>query len=403
MKFLKFDAVSKREILKNTAVIFVSVAVSTALSVFLLAPSIQAAAKENSTITSRISKMKLFGDAENSLVCGGDIIADIAEDVAPSIVHINTEVRQTINGNGMEFFFENDEFFKRFFGFSPYEGAPRQPMIRKAQTMGSGTIISKDGYILTNYHVVQDASKITVKTKDEKEYQAKLVGKDRYSDLAIIKVDGKELKPAKLGDSSKIRPGQWAIAIGSPQGLDHTVTLGIVSALSREIPQLSNVSFIQTDAAINPGNSGGPLLNIKGEVIGINTAILGTAQNIGFAIPINVAKSVVDQLESGEKIGHPWIGISMAPVTKELAAALGISEKTQGVVVGSVLQNSPSEKAGLMSGDIIQRIDGQQVTSPEQVQAIIKEKKIGDSVNIQILRNGKMLAKKVKIGNWLEE
>jgi serine protease Do len=279
----------------------------------------------------------------------------------------------------------------------------QQPLQRNASATGSGFIISPDGYILTNNHVVQNAQKITVKTKDEKQYRAKIIGRDKYSDLAVIKIDGHDLKPVKLGDSSKIRPGQWAIAIGSPQGLDHTVTLGIISALSRQIPELSNVSFIQTDAAINPGNSGGPLLNIKGEVIGINTAILGSAQNIGFAIPVNVAKNAVNQLKSGQSIGHPWLGIAMSPMTKEVAAALGISANTKGVVIGKVLPNSPAEKAGLTEGDIIQRIDGKRFSDSKDIQNYIRSKKVGDKVTIQILRDGNFLAKTVRIGNWQED
>lgn len=387
----------KKEFFKNTAIILTSVAISMTASFFIILTSVKTFAKNdidnNTKIIGKVDKLNIFSNS--------DTIADIAQEAAPSVVHINTEVQQTITAPNMDFFFDNDEFFKRFFGFSPYEqNTPNKPLTRKAEATGSGTIISKDGYILTNYHVVQNASKIIVKTKDEKEYPAKLIGKDQYSDLAVIKINGKDLKPAKLGDSSKIRPGQWAIAIGSPQGLDHTVTLGIVSALSRQIPELSNVSFIQTDAAINPGNSGGPLLNIKGEIIGINTAILGSAQNIGFAIPVNVAKNIVDQLKSGEKIGHPWIGIAMSPMTKEVADALGISANTQGVVVGNVMPNSPAEKAGIMSGDIIQRIDGKRFSDPKAIQDYIRSKKIGNSVNIQILRDGNFLAKRVKVDNW---
>jgi len=396
MKFFNFE-------LKKNLVLFLSCVVfSTVLSFFLTSYMFKHYEKQKSydkiSTTSAISST-----LSKNIFDGSDKIADIVQEASSSVVYITTEVIKTIDNPEIEFFFNNDDFFKRFFGFSPFkEDFQRRPLQKKSAGTGSGFIITEDGYILTNYHVIQNASKITVKTKDEKEYAAKLIGKDKYSDLAIIKINDKDLKSAILGDSSTIRPGEWAVAIGNPQGLNHTVTLGIVSALSREIPELSNVNFIQTDAAINPGNSGGPLLNIKGEVIGINTAIMGTAQNIGFAIPVNVAKNIVNQLISGHTIGHPWIGIAMSPVTKEIAVALNISAKTQGVVVSKIMPNSPAEKAELAEGDIIQKIDGKRFTDPKEVQNYIRNKKINDKINIQILRDGNFLSKIIKIGNWRE-
>jgi len=399
MKNFNFNVDQKREFTKNLVLFLACTLLSTALSFFLVSNSIKSYAKPNLEVT----HSKLFESASKNIFSNSNAIADIAEDVSPSVVYITTEVVQKIDNSDMGFFFNNDDFFKDFFGFSPFrEDYHRQPLQKKATAAGSGFIISSDGYILTNFHVVKNASKITVKIKGEKEYPAKLVGNDKYSDLAVIKIDEKGLKPARLGESSTVRPGEWAIAVGSPQGLDHTVTLGIVSALSRQIPELSNVSFIQTDAAINPGNSGGPLLNIKGEVIGINTAIMGTAQNIGFAIPVNVAKNVVEQLKSGETIGHPWIGIAMTPVTKELAAAIGISANTQGIIISKVMPNSPAEKAGLVEGDIIQKIDGKRFSDSKEVQSYIRSKKIGDNINAQILRDGNIFGAKIKIGNWQE-
>lgn len=398
MKNFSFDF--KNEFTKNLIMCSACVAISVMLSVSVMYPLIKNQVNKDVTApslnVSESSNKNIFSDSET--------VANTAENVSPSVVNITAEVNQNVNAlESMQSFYNNDEFFKQFFGFSPFgENMQQPPVQRKTSGTGSGFIISSDGYILTNFHVVKNASKITVKTRDEKNYIAKLVGKDQYSDLAVIKINENGLNPVKLGDSSKIRPGEWAVAVGSPQGLDHTVTLGIISALSRQIPEFSNVSFIQTDAAINPGNSGGPLLNIKGEVIGINTAILGTAQNIGFAIPINVAKKVVNQLKSGETIGHPWIGIVMTPITKELANALGISEKIQGVIIGKVIPGGPADNAGIAEGDIIQRIDGKKYTNPKDIQTYISSKKIGENINIQILRDGNIFGIKIKVGNWQE-
>jgi len=397
---MKINPDLKKELLKGLGIVFICVLLSTTISFFIIPPNLPSSATP--TQKYECPEADIQSGAQKSFFSQSDLIADIVEEISPSVVHITTKIEHSITNDPRQFFFE-DEFFKHFFGFQPQDfDFPRPPLNRKSSGTGSGTVISFDGYILTNYHVVQNASEIIVKTKDDKEYTAKLIGKDKYSDLAVIKINEKDLKPAKMSDSSKIRPGQWAIAVGSPHGLDHTVTLGIISAVSRDIPQLSNVSFMQTDAAINPGNSGGPLLNIKGEVVGINTAIMGTAQNIGFAIPVNTAKKIVNQLKSGETIGHPWLGIAMSPITDELARALGVPEKTQGVVISRVMPGSPADVNGIEAGDILQRIDGKKYSDPKVIQEVIKDKKVGETVNIQILREEKMIGKEIKLGNWEE-
>lgn len=263
---------------------------------------------------------------------------------------------------------------------------------------GSGVILSADGQVLTNNHVIQGADQIVVTLRDGRKFDATVVGRDPMTDLAILKLkNASNLTPAKLGDSSKLRPGEWVIAVGSPLGFDHTVTLGIVSALSRQVPDInSNVEFIQTDAAINPGNSGGPLVNLKGEVIGINTAIVGSGQNIGFAIPSSTVKRISQELVSNGKVTRPWIGINMTNLSPELAKSLGLPENTSGIAVAQVIPGGPAEKAGLEQGDIIQRVDGKPMSSSKDMQDLVRSKPANSSLNLQILREGKMQAISVK-------
>lgn len=336
-------------------------------------------------------------DAENFI--GSNRIADIAENVSKSVVSIKTVNEEIVEYDFEQFPFGND-FFERFFGINP---PSRRVIPKKQQVTGnaSGTIITEDGYILTNYHVVENAQKISVVTNNDTEYEAKVVGKDKFSDLAVIKVNAKGLIPAKLGDSNRVRPGDWVIAVGSPLGFSNTVTLGIISAKSREVP-ISNVDFIQTDAAINPGNSGGPLVNINGEVIGINTAIIGRASGIGFAIPANVAKNISSQLISGKTIPRPWLGVAMSRIDENLARSLGVPANTKGIVVTQVVPESPAEKAGIVQGDIVQRIDGQIVTEPKELQKIIRTKPVNSNINLQILRGSKMFGATLNIAQWPE-
>lgn len=325
-----------------------------------------------------------------------DLIADVAQMVAPGVVNIDVEktARSAApNFSGLPF---NDEILQRFFGFDPNGGSPFTPFGGQGGTPqrvitgnGSGMVISKDGYVLTNNHVVSSADKITVTLNDGRQFTAKLVGRDSYSDVAVLKIDAPNLTPVTFGNSDTLRPGEWVVAVGSPLGFDHTVTQGIVSALSRKIPDLnSNLSFIQTDAAINPGNSGGPLVNLKGEVIGINTAISGRGQNIGFAIPINTVKEISNTLISGKPIVRPWIGISMVELNPDLAKHVGLPPATQGVVVAQVMQDSPAYKAGLMQGDVIQKVDGKAVAKAEAVQEAVRARPLQSTISLGILRNG---------------
>ena len=289
-----------------------------------------------------------------------------------------------------------------FFGVYPSSG------------VGSGFIIDPKGYILTNYHVVEGAKKIDVTLSEGKKYPGRVVGYDKRSDLAVIKIDAENLPALPLGDSDKLEPGQFAIAIGNPYGLNRTVTLGIVSALNRTIVEPNGVrleNLIQTDAAINPGNSGGPLINIKGEVIGINTAIKSDAQGIGFAIPINKAKQIADKLIKEGKITYPWIGIRGYAITPDMLDYIKFPVD-KGVVIAEVVPGSPADKAGLkggnrviyvdstqiiVGGDIITKIDGKPVESMEELRSEIQKRKVGDTVVLTYIRDGKEYTVKVKL------
>lgn len=328
----------------------------------------------------------MFGDNPNH-------IADVAETVAPSVVNIDVarteRVRQRYPGMGS---LESD-IFRRFFGLeiSPGMGRSPQPPQRVVTGNGSGVIIDDKGHIVTNNHVINNADDMVVTLNDGRKVNAHLVGVDAYTDLAVLKIDAENVDYSPFGNSDVLRPGEFVLAIGSPLGFDHTVTLGIVSAISRRVPDINmNLDFIQTDAAINPGNSGGPLVNLKGEVIGINTAISGVAQNIGFAIPVNVVRDVAQGIIDNGKIQRPWIGIAMTPLNPELAKSMGLSERTQGIVVAQVMPSSPADKAGFISGDVIQRMNGNKVASAQEVKEIVQHMPIDSEVTFQVLRDGQL-------------
>jgi serine protease Do len=323
--------------------------------------------------------------------------ADLAEKVKPAVVNISTTSIVKIPGGPFRHFFGPDEegpfgdFFHRFFG-----EVPDQEL--KQQSLGSGFIIDKDGYIITNNHVVQGAEEIKVKLADGREFKAKVIGRDPKTDLALIKISSlfKDLPSLAMGDSDTMRVGDWVIAIGNPFGLEETVTQGIISATGRVIGSGPYDNFLQTDAPINPGNSGGPLVNLKGEVIGINTAIISSGQGIGFAVPINIAKSVIPQIRKTGKVVRGWIGVSIQSVTPEIAQAFGLKE-AKGALVGEVVAGGPADKAGIKRGDIITSFDGREIKKVSDLPFLVAETPVGKTVEVKGIRNGKEMTFTIRI------
>ncbi len=301
--------------------------------------------------------------------------------VTPSVVNISTISKKKM----VKPMFEFSPFFDDFF-----RGKQPRPQYRREKSLGSGFVINREGYILTNDHVVRDAETIKVKLSNEKVYDARVVGSDPKSDIAVVKISNSgDLPVAVLGDSDKLEVGQWAIAIGNPFGLSRTVTVGVVSATGRTGMGIEAYEdFIQTDAAINPGNSGGPLLNIHGEVIGINTAIVAAGQGIGFAIPINMAKQIIPQLIKKGTVSRGWLGVSIQPVTDELARSFGL-KSTQGALVSEAMAGSPAAKAGIRQGDVILRYAGKTVKDVSHLQRLVAETPIGKRIEVEIFRAGK--------------
>jgi serine protease Do len=330
----------------------------------------------------------------------------VARTVKPSVVQITTE--KIVTYRYWDPFGDLEEFFKFPFDFDiPRRRQQPKTFKKKQEGLGSGFIVSEDGYILTNNHVIEGVDKILVKLLgDEKKYEAKIVGTDPKTDLALIKINAGKLLPAvKLGDSDKIEVGEWVIAIGNPYGLEETVTVGVVSAKGRSgfgITQYED--FIQTDAAINPGNSGGPLVNIRGEVIGINTFIIApyAAQGIGFAIPINLAKRVFTQLKEKGKVVRGYLGVYLQPLDEELAKSFDLPE-IKGAVVNQVIKDSPAEKAGIIEGDVIIEYDGSKVEDVKDLQMKVANTPVGKRVPVGIWRDKKKITLYVTVGEMPEE
>ena len=311
--------------------------------------------------------------------------ADLSKQVTPAVVNISTTTTVRIPGN----------VFQQFFG--PYYGdIPDREM--KQRSLGSGFIVEKDGYIITNNHVIDGASEIKVKLADGRESAAQVIGRDPKTDLALIKISTllKDLPTLTLGDSDAIQVGDWVLAIGNPFGLEHTVTQGIISASGRVIGSGPYDNFLQTDAPINPGNSGGPLVNMKGEVVGINSAIVAAGQGIGFAIPSNTAKRIVAQLREKGKVVRGWIGVSIQTVTPGIATALGLKE-ARGVLVSDTVPGGPAEQGGLQKGDVIVSFDGKKINEPKDLPWIVAETPVGKEVAVNVIRDGKEMDLKLKI------
>ena len=328
---------------------------------------------------------------------------ELAEKVKPSVVNISTTKTVRVPGNPFRHFFgpgreeQFGDFFGRFFGDVPDREL-------KQKSLGSGFIIDQDGYIVTNNHVVEGADEIKVKLSDGRDFKARVVGRDRKTDIALIKISStfKNLHALPLGDSESVLVGQWVLAVGNPFGLGNTVTQGIISATGRVIGAGPYDNFLQTDAPINPGNSGGPLVNLKGEAVGICTAIVAGGQGIGFAIPINMAKSMVPQLKEKGRFVRGWIGVSIQTITPEIAQGLGVKE-TAGALVADVVPEGPAAAAGIARGDIIVSFNGKDIKAISDLSRLVAETPVGKTVAVKIMRSGKEMELKLTVAEMAEE
>ena len=337
-----------------------------------------------------VFNFSIFANAKNT----PESFADLAEKLMPSVVNISTTQTVVTNVNPFPFEFPPgspfEDMFKEF-------GTPQK---RKASALGSGFIIDAKGIVVTNNHVIKGAEDIMVTVNGEKEYEAKIIGSDPLSDLAVLEIKSKDkFTPVKFGDSDKARIGDWVLAIGNPFGFGGTVTSGIISARNRSIGLARYEDYIQTDASINQGNSGGPLFDMNGDVIGINTAILGREGSIGigFAIPSNSAKKVISQLIEFGETKRGWLGVRIQIVTKEIADVEKL-DKPRGALIASVAKNSPSDKAGIKAGDIILEFDGTLIKEMKELPRIVAQTEVGKTVKVKVWRNGKEITKKIKLG-----
>ncbi len=330
---------------------------------------------------------------------------ELAEKQSPSVVNISTvqngRGKAAASGMPMDPSDPAYEIFRRFFPQAP-GGIQQQPENR---SLGSGFIISADGYVMTNAHVIEGADEVTVKLLDKREFRAKVIGADKRTDVALLKIEANGLPAVRMGDSSQLKPGEWVVAIGSPFGFEHSVTAGIVSAKGRALPQENYVPFIQTDVAINPGNSGGPLFNLKGEVVGINSQIFsrsGGFMGISFAIPIDLAMDIQQQLRSRGRASHGRMGVSIQEVTREMAESFGLS-KAGGALVNSVEPNGPAARAGIEPGDVILRFDGKPIAASSDLPRMVGLMKPGSRTQVDLWRKGQTRSVTVTIGEFQDE
>jgi serine protease Do len=368
----------KRKYLKFIIVVFIPILI---LKIFL---SSQAGCtnKKNNTV-------EIIGFPQS--------FADLAEMVRPAVVNISAVTTVVVPGHPFREFFGRDrggpfeEFFRRFFGDMP-DRELRQ------RSLGSGFIIDRNGHIITNNHVVERADEIIVKFADGREFKANVIGRDPKTDVALIKISSlfRSLPTLSVGDSDAMRVGDWVLAVGNPFGLEHTVTKGIISATGRVIGAGPYDNFLQTDAPINPGNSGGPLINLKGEVIGINSAIVAAGQGIGFAIPINLARSIITQLKEKGKVVRGWIGVSIQTVTPEIVEFFELKE-AKGILIGDVVRGGPADKAGIKRGDVIVSFDGKKIKNISDLPRVVADTPVGKDVDVIIVRGGNEIRKKVRV------
>jgi Do/DeqQ family serine protease len=353
---------------------------------------------QNTAPTATIAQSRTSG-----LVGSDNFIAEAVDKTGPAVVRIDSS--RTVKARRPAIL--DDPLFRQFFGDSA-DGIPKE---QEERGSGSGFIISQDGILLTNAHVVEGADSVTVTLRDGREFKGKVLGFDSLTDVAAIRIEGKNLPIVSLGNSDQLKAGEWAIAIGNPLGLDNTVTAGIISATGRTSAQVGvpdkRIGFIQTDAAINPGNSGGPLLNQRGDVIGMNTAIRAGAQGLGFAIPINAARNIADQLIAKGKVSHPYLGIQMRTLNADLKRRINedpnanFSVKAdRGVLVNRIVRDSPAAKGGLKRGDVISKVNGQAVNSAEDVQAQVDRATVGGDLSMEIDRDGQRVTLAVKPGEF---